>query len=350
MAKGAFEHSYELASSGLLKDLNAGVWTVPDSIFERARKMERLHFELINSPAMGAAHDVTKILKRIDEDNKKVLEPLANAMAAMQGGISELARQSEATNQAIRKAFGPSIWDYQKSINELAAPLRSLSRELQQQQEQIAGAVSLLSPDQWGGFLEVGKALQQHFRVLADAGGLSPGSALFEMVRELEAVEPKAEPTREAIERLVNAIVGLLAMLVQNTRKNLGEMGLIEIIIIILALKSALDPDYTSADRRRDNKTAEIVERMEEAAKQAAAVRAAEHSYVDSLPRAVVAGLGRVREAPSGSSRIRTGLMRGAVVAVAEKRGRWCRIIFHDELSGDLAEGWIWSDSLTELQ
>ena len=144
-------------------------------------------------------------------------------------------------------------------------------------------------------------------------------------------------------------LIGLLTQLGRNTKKRAAEIDLIEIVLIIIALKG-LWPDYTTADRHRDDETRELVGRIEEQVKEVAATRGAEAAYVNSLPKGVVIRTGKIRAAPAHDARIANILTKGTVVAISEKCGRWRRVVFHDQLTDELTQGWIWGGSLQTFQ
>lgn len=111
--------------------------------------------------------------------------------------------------------------------------------------------------------------------------------------------------------------------------------------------------DYTANDRARDEDTARRVERIEiqeqmqkveSAIAQASAL--AEMARVNELPRALVRTAANVRSSPTQKGERIARLEANTVVAIEGTDGRWLRVIFSDSLTQELAEGWMWRDSV----
>lgn len=322
----------------------------PRTIRDELDRRERMYRDIVDPPAMRAIRETLNTWEKYDEQTRKALQPLSGALSGFDTQMREIARASEAMQKSVGiVGLGSHLGDLQRRIKEATHPLDGLADELERRQRSIIQVISGIDQNRWGELSTAAEALGKSYRLWAETGEFSveAASASMAVVRSLERVEPRQAPDPAAVSALIDALITLLAALARNTKKQIKELDIIQILIIVATIES-LSPDYTAEDRQRDNQTFEIVHRIEANAKQVAAAQAAEHAWVNALPRAVVVGAGRVREAPAEAANIRAKLAKDEIVAVVEKRGRWCHVIYRDELTQDLSQGWIWGGSLRE--
>lgn len=65
--------------------------------------------------------------------------------------------------------------------------------------------------------------------------------------------------------------------------------------------------------------------------------------------RARILRAANVRIGPSRTNAIQYRLAPNEVVAIRSRDGRWRHIVYHDVLTGSLAEGWVYSTLIEEL-
>lgn len=340
MPKNPFDNPYDHASRWL-REFGGR------SAIEEILRQDRRNRELLDPPMVRAIKESAGVLKQYQDEQLKVTQ----ALALFDVDLKEVTRQAELFQREIARTIGPQIEVYERQVRELYAPMGGLAAALEREQRAITSALSVFSSQELAILTgTAGEALRQHYAFLAETAqfGVEGAEAAFEVVEALDTVNSDAQSGKDVPSALINALVKLLVALVQNTSKRIQEIDLIEILIILATIQS-LQPDYTEADRKRDKNTFGIVQRMEEQVKQVAAARAAQNEYVKSLPKAVNIGAGRVRETPNADAKILYKLPKETVVAIAEKHGRWRRVIYEDQLNGDLAQGWIWSNSVNDL-
>jgi hypothetical protein len=335
MAKGPFETPLERAMREVLGS---------QRVFEEYFKQQRMLRNIVE-PGSRLPPEVLATRRVYDEQFKKAVANLnrRSLFPVLDARIGEIARAAPGIAKAIDLGFGGGFDAYRRAIAELAGPLKTIARDLERQQQGFAETLLTSNLSRWADFSEIAKSLSEHYRSQAEYD-----PEFMAMAAALDEVEPD-KPDPRVVDILLGALVAMLLQLAKNTRKRLADLDILEILLILAAIKG-LVPDYSATDRERDNKTAATVQHIEDKVKEVAAARTAELAYVNALPRAIVAGAGRVREAPTVSAKIRDKLARGTPIAIAERRGRWRHVVFHDVLTDELARGWIWAGSIEELE
>lgn len=114
--------------------------------------------------------------------------------------------------------------------------------------------------------------------------------------------------------------------------------------------------DYTEDDRARDKATSEAVDRFEARQRmdevEAAIAKAsalAEMARINDLPKGYVRIAANVRVSPEQKAARIARLGPNTTLAIENKQGRWLRVIYADPLTDQLAEGWLWGDSVELL-
>lgn len=323
----------------------------PRTMIDELDRREKICRDVIDPPVMRAIRESLNTSDEFDKQIKKALQPFGEAFTKFEKQLREITRASEAMQKSLGiVGLGSHLDEFQHHIKEATDPLGHLASDLERQQRSIVRAISGIDQRRWSELTAAAGALQENYRLWAEAGALSveAASASMAVVRSLELVEVEEAPDPTAVAALVDALITLLIALARNTTKQIKELDIIQILLIVATIES-LSPDYTAEDRQRDDQAFEIVRRIETNAKQVAAAQAAEEAWVNALPRAVVVGTGRVREDPVVTAEIRNKLAKGDAVAVVEKRDRWWRVIYRDQVTESLLQGWVWGGSMQEL-
>lgn len=103
------------------------------------------------------------------------------------------------------------------------------------------------------------------------------------------------------------------------------------------------------ATKRELHETHQAVKDLGTALEQAAAVEQQERAYLAKLPKAVVTSATNVRAKPERSAHRLTKLKVGDIVAVTDRRKSWTKCVYRDQLTGSLAEGWIYMSNLEQM-
>ncbi|WP_288484564.1 SH3 domain-containing protein [uncultured Novosphingobium sp.] len=175
--------------------------------------------------------------------------------------------------------------------------------------------------------------------------------AHLEMV-EWTDEEPVDQASEERLQAFLVSVITHIA-----TRLNPVNWGPGEYMAIIFYILALYGPAFTDQDRAAlAGATIQAGAAHEEATLandalyklgQAEAAHEDYVEYVSKLPRGIVISRGNVREEPRGGARQITFLPTNASVAVAEQSGRWLKVIYKDELTERLEQGWIWRKSVS---
>lgn len=343
--KGPLKHT---ASDWLSQDPSFASRTLYDEITKQDGLLRHVR-DAMDSNTLRMAREAAQTVFAIEKEYEKAVAP-ARAMLQQ---FDEQTKTKTALFESLRQSWGlgpgGALEEYQKQLAEVTKPLLGLGTSLQQQQNQLAGIVSSISVEQWREFDRSADVFREYFgsNVRGLSLGIEAARAAVSAISSLEQLEPD-EPDNSIVLALVALLVAIVQGLAKNTGKEARNIGLITVFMILSALKT-LWPDYSLADRERDTHILQIVENIERQANEAAIAQAAEEAYIAKLPRAETIGRARIRSGPSRSASIEASLAPGSAVAVADRRGHWLSIVYRDELTDTVKQGWVFSTSLKRI-
>jgi CRISPR/Cas system CSM-associated protein Csm2 small subunit len=301
---------------------------------------------LVDFPTLRLAQDAARQWSQLQSPFVEAAKSISTSVKAMtetlQSSLAQLAVPLS-TISAAHEAFLTT----ERQLREGMRPLQSMVEQIGRQHAEVLRMVQGSDWQQLQGTIE---AVRRDFALHAETGQLvlAGTDVQLAVTRVLDGLSPDHPPDASTIAMLLGLLLAVLQHIVDATSKEVRSIGLVGAFMIIATIKS-LEPSYTAEDRRTATETHQLVERLESDLNNVAEAEAQEHAYVEALSKAVVTGAGRVREQPLGTSKITTKLPRDTVVGIIEKQGRWRRVLFRDELTHDLADGWMYAGSLESL-
>lgn len=309
----------------------------------------------------------THVLAAWHPDQQKIADLLAptKAITAQQRALAADALHLAELTRPLRQwgeMIGAGRLATEFGLHSPAGPLERLSRGLQMHQsleplDRMARGLTAheyfaeLAAQAWEPLIAVAKAAAAHeVDLRAALGGLS--------LRELEALTsfvsrpyeddvaeialPANPPAGTSIEarreHLAGALVGrILAFFERTGRENSGLLAWIGLALTIA--QCFQPPDFSPEDRRALESVARKVNELGELLEQPPSSMAQE---LEHLRRGNTTTVARLRDGPSRNSPMIGKLQQGAEVAVAQRQGRWLRVIYRDSLTDELETAWVY--------
>ncbi|NVE93374.1 hypothetical protein [Altererythrobacter lutimaris] len=162
----------------------------------------------------------------------------------------------------------------------------------------------------------------------------------------------------ESDDEVRGRLTTVIAMLLQQL--DFRNWAPAEYIAIIALIYTIANPSYTKEDRQFAKESSKQVAKLQEEAEEA--TKALQHllraeaerglylEYVSNLPRARVVNRAYIRESANGKSAHIATLRADSALAIRRIEGPWALVIYRDSLTDELAEGWVWKASITELE
>lgn len=312
-----------LASRQLIEDFHA---------FGGIERSLRETFDAFSGVGIGVGRSASAITQALDasglRDTVLGIDKFASTISGdMERSVAGLSRHALASSTAFEEVM--------RSSEVLASVMAS-------QQSAIAEAFASLS--------------QSPIHELAQLAG-SFDLAEWSEVKDIDEVDD---------EELRRRILALLQVILATCNKALNPAEWDDeawrgFAFLAFSIFVALNTGYSNEDRARDEDTNQEVSESKLLAEQAADFLSNMHEaetnarryldYVSSLPRGeVVSARAFVREHPERSAERIATLSSETPVAIADRSGRWRKIIYRDELTDQLAEGWVWSGSIETLE
>lgn len=252
--------------------------------------------------------------------------PLVKAIRDITASVNVLAEQQRVSFFAINETIERSLGSYRNAFR----IAESIGLGLAKQQQDIVAAFAQLPTSQT-------MAMARMFE------GLDVGD--WDDFEELDEFPPDVVHSR--------VLEILLAVLSSVNPANWGPGEYLAILLFIVAWNN---PDFTEEDRQRLAEFTEVskfaADHAEDAAEGIREIQRAEAArrqyldYVSELPSAEIIGRGNVREAPKRGAQRISVLPQGAAIAIIDRQGRWLKVIYRDQLTNELAEGWLWRPSV----
>lgn len=158
---------------------------------------------------------------------------------------------------------------------------------------------------------------------------------------------------------MLDVLAELFSNLGPNTIPELRRMGLVEFVSFIFGFLGlvlgavALIPQDPSQSPQDKAAFAELTQKVDRLQQETKAYHEAEvhndEAYVANLPRAELSRDATFRRTPERSGQVVLKAPKGAVLAIAENRGRWRLVVYRDPLSNQLARAWVYETAVTLL-
>jgi uncharacterized protein YukE len=315
---------------------------------ENSENYQRLMRDLapfITPEAIVARQELAMAMAKALPDFSTQMDQLAQAMRPTLATASEA---MTAYSQAVQRLSGSAAFEdrfesMQKMARTLGTQLAEVGRSIQA--ARLAG--SLVS--------EAEKDL-----VDTQQGWLE---TLAEQTSRAEDAWTAASTSDDAGKRirhlteLLDVCASILARIGANTLADISKASLfrlIEIVLVTVALFEILVPDAPSELAKEDRQALEGARRdlaglRRQLDRLETAQEGAERRFIEPLPRGRVRRDANIRSEPRGGSPRLYRLASGEIVSIVEKRDRWRRIIYRDDLAGRLSQGWVYSTSVEPL-
>ena len=200
----------------------------------------------------------------------------------------------------------------------------------------------------------------QILRASAEAAATSTVAIVAEQVLEahglIEAIGQADNPAQSLtlFAQLLSLIGALFSGLQENTLKELRGVGafrLIELILMSIAIFHMVVPaEPPAVDRKMVQELKVEVESLQEKLdKIVAANEEANTAYIANLPRAELKRDAAIRREPKGKAPVLMHAPKGTQLAVKETCEKWRLVVYHDLLTDQLSEGWIYAPAVQML-
>ncbi len=326
---GVFAHLAALQDNGVLGTARANIAAQSESIAA---------MKSLTSPAWMRALQTTAI--GIDERDLGILKTQRLLAASTGPDVLKLAKSFETNPSVAATMMAASKWSGQfRALRTQFAP-------------SLAG---IKIAAERARMLDV-LTLRASAEIVAKSAALIAAEQVLEAHRLIEAIGQADSP-----EQSVNLFAALLSVMGaifsrfgENTVKELQGIGafrLLEIVLMAIALFHMIVPDDIPPAQQKvvAEFKAEIETLEDKLDKIIAANEAANTSYVTDLPRAELKRNAAIRRAPQGTSGVLMRGTQGMTLAVKGSQGKWRLVVYRDQLTNQLAEGWVYAPAVQLL-
>lgn len=340
-------------------------------LFEDVLRPSTLHRELERATqSLKLANQVAPVFK----DRLSVFDHFASTTSALEAA-KNIHRASSVMETARKIAFSRPLSLTEPSVvgGAIAESIRESARILEVTRNKIEFASSLSSLTQFATSLQADLSIARRWaeetrlvdaltlRASADEEEDRFAASVAEDLVTIEAVltdlseVDSEERAVVLLVRLMDGLAGIFSRIGQNTVRELSEIGLVKIIELTMAACGFYAFLFPSTEMTADQKAAfaKIEEQLDHTQEQLAELQRErsqlDEAFVADLSRGAIVRTATIRTAPSREGKVQARLQVDTPVAIAEARGRWKKVVYRDELSDQLAQGWVWARSIEKL-
>jgi uncharacterized coiled-coil protein SlyX len=324
-----FAHLTSLQNNGVLSTARASTMFHSNSI----KAMQALA-----TPSWMQALQSTAVA--ISQRDLGILETQKRLAGSTGPDVVSLARTFSANPSIVETMMNASKWSDQfRALSERFAP--SLAGiKLAAERARMLDMVTL----------GAGAEVASRSAVVVAAG------QILEAHRLIEAIGQASTPEQSAslFAALLSVIGALFSGFGENTLKEMRGIGafrLIELVLMAIAIFHIVVPAEMSLAEQKvvAEMKVEVATLQDKLDKIIATNEAANEAYVSDLPRAELKRDAAIRRDPQGKAPVLMRATEGMALAVKQSHGKWRLVVYRDQLTDQLSEGWVYAPAVELL-